>query len=131
MRNRGGFTLLELMIVTVIIGVLASVAVASYAGLRERSKIAATRAELRNLLNAAETYRSITGLLPETLDILVNGGYHASSGNIDYCEFSRDPGPPEDLRIEAAHKGSNVHLVAQYPSAGVNMTEGVYGADCS
>lgn len=131
MRNRGGFTLLELMIVTVIIGVLASVAVASYAGLRERSKIAATRAELRNLLNAAETYRSITGLLPETLDILVNGGYHASSANIDYCDFSRDPGPPEDLRIEAAHKGSNVHLVAQYPSAGVDMTEGVYAADCS
>ena len=131
MQNRGGFTLLELMIVTVIIGVLASVAVASYSGLRERAKIAATRVEVRNLLNAAETYRSITGLLPETLDILVNGGYHASSENIDYCEFTRNPGPPEDLRIEAAHKGSNVHLVAHYPSAGVTMTEGVYAADCS
>lgn len=131
MRNREGFTLMELMIVTIVIGVLASVAVASYAGVRERSKIAATRAELRNLLNAAETYRSITGLLPESLDVLVNGGYHASSQNIDYCDFSRDPGPPEDLRIEAAHRGSNVHLVANYPSAGVDMTEGVYAADCS
>ena len=131
MRNRPGFTLMELMIVTVVVGILASIAAASYSGLRERSKVAATRAELRNLLNAAETYRSVHGLLPETLDVLVAGGYHASSHNVDYCDFTRDPGPPEDLRIEAAHRGSNVHLVAQYPSAGVDMTEGVYGADCS
>ena len=131
MQNREGFTLMELMLVTIIIGVLASVAVASYSGLRSKSMVAATRLEMRNLLTAAEAYRAVTGLLPSTLADLENGGFHSSSQNIEYCDFTLTAGPPSELRIEAAHRGSNVHLVAQYPSLGVNLQEGVYAADCS
>lgn len=131
MRNREGFTLLELMLVTVIIGVLATVMMGAYSGIKERAKTAVTRSELRNVVTAAEAYRSVTGLLPASLDDLVEGGFHRQSPNIDYCEFERQAGPPADLRVVAAHRGSTTHLVAQYPSWGVVVRETVGTTDCS
>ena len=130
MRNREGFTLLELMVVTIIIGVLASLALAAFGGVREKAMVGAARAEVRNLLTAAEAYRSVNGLLPASLDDLLASGLHVSSENIDYCDFTRVDGPPADLRVEAAHRGSTIHLVAQYPSWGVEMKEGQYASDC-
>lgn len=131
MRNREGFTLLELMIITMIIGVLATVMMGTYSGMRERAMTTVTRAELRNLMTAAESYRAVTGMLPASLDELVDGGFHRHSQNINYCVFDRLPGPPADLRVEAAHRGSNVHLVAQYPSWGTMTEETVGDTDCS
>lgn len=131
MRNREGFTLLELMLVTIIIGVLASLAMAGFSGVKERTKTAAVRSDVRNVLTAAEAYRSVHGLLPSSLDELVTAGLHRPSENVGYCVFQRAAGPPEELRIEAAHTGSTLHLVANYPSAGVTLQEVVSTTDCS
>ncbi|HUG38896.1 MAG TPA: prepilin-type N-terminal cleavage/methylation domain-containing protein [Longimicrobiales bacterium] len=131
MRNREGFTLLELMIVTVLIGILSTIMLATYSGLRERGMTAVTRSELRNLMTAIEWYHSVEGMLPETLDQLVDRGYHQKSPNINYCEFAREAGPPADLRVVATHRGSNLHLVAQYPSWGTVTEEAIGADDCS
>ena len=131
MRNRDGFTLVELMVVTVIIGILASVAQATFSGLKERSMTAVARVEVRNVMTASEKYRAVTGMLPVSLNDLVLGGYHRVSSNIDYCEFLLVPGPPQDLVIEAAHRGSPVHLLANYPSQGVLIRDSLATADCS
>lgn len=131
MRNREGFTLLELMMVTIIIGILATVVMAAYSGMRERAMTTVTRSELRNLMTAAESYRAVTGFLPETLTELVDGGFHRRSADIEYCVFTREPGPPEDLRVEAAHRGSDIRLVAQYPSWGTATQEEIGTADCT
>lgn len=131
MHNREGYTLIELMVVTVIIGVLATMSIASFSGLREKSMIEATRVEIRTVITSAERYRAVHGLLPTSLEELVDAGFHQRSRNIDYCNFTRDDGPPVDLVIEAAHKGSPVHLVARYPSAGVTMQRLNEATDCS
>lgn len=131
MRNRDGFTLMELMMVTIIIGVLATVAMAGFTRVREQSMTAATRSELRNLITAAEMYRAVNGVLPERLADLVDGGFHRGSSNIGYCRFERTAGPPEGILVEAAHVGSHVHLVARYPSAGVSLEMSHAATDCS
>lgn len=131
MRNREGFTLIELMIVTVLIGMLATIVVSTFKGYREKAKLAATRTELRNVMTAAEIFRTVEGVFPETVQDLVDGGYHRESGRIDFCVFERQAGPPEDLHMEAAYQGLNTHLVARYPSWGVVMEETTAATDCS
>ena len=50
--NRRGFTLLELIVVAVILGLLASIAIERLANTKERSYLTAMKADLRNLITA-------------------------------------------------------------------------------
>ncbi len=53
--RRGGFTLLELLIVTVIIAILASIAIAKFGDSKRRAYISTMKADLRNLATSAES----------------------------------------------------------------------------
>jgi len=55
-RRVGGFTLIELMMVVVIIGLLASVLIPRFAHTREKAFMASMKADLRNLATAEESY---------------------------------------------------------------------------
>ena len=67
MRRRSGFTLPELVIVVVIIGILATIAFPMYAGLQARARSTAIRTDLRNLMTAQELHWGETGVY--TIDI--------------------------------------------------------------
>lgn len=54
-RRRGGFTLLELLVVTVIIAILAAIAIAKFGESKRRAYISAMKADLRNLATTAES----------------------------------------------------------------------------
>src|SRR5206468_2499153 len=54
--NRTGFTLIELMIVVVIIGIIAAIAIPKCSNTKEKAYIASMQANLRNLATAAEGY---------------------------------------------------------------------------
>ncbi len=58
MLNEGeqGFTLLEMMTVVLIIGILIGIIVPSFVAIRARGYDAEARSNLRNALNAAQTY---------------------------------------------------------------------------
>jgi type IV pilus assembly protein PilA len=55
-NRRTGFTLIELMIVVVIIGILASIAIPKYGKTKEKAYVATMKADLRNLASAEEVY---------------------------------------------------------------------------
>jgi prepilin-type N-terminal cleavage/methylation domain-containing protein len=61
MRQEEGFTLVELIVVMVIIGVLLSVAFVFHYGAKERSSDATARANIRSAVPAIEAYRSENG----------------------------------------------------------------------
>ena len=58
MLYRKGFTLIELMVVVVIIGLLATIAVPKLAGSKDKAKLASVKTDLRNLMTAQEAYYS-------------------------------------------------------------------------
>ena len=55
-RGRGGFTLVEIMIVVAIIGLLAALAIPNWIRARKRSQASRTMEELRMLDNALDQY---------------------------------------------------------------------------
>lgn len=55
-RPRAAFTLIELLIVVVIIGILASIAIPKFQNTKGRANAAALRSDLRNLVVAQEAY---------------------------------------------------------------------------
>ncbi len=59
--SRSGFTLIELLIVVVLIGILASIAVAKAPEMRDRAVRTSMVADLRNLVSAQEGYYSAYG----------------------------------------------------------------------
>jgi prepilin-type N-terminal cleavage/methylation domain-containing protein len=51
-----GFTLIEVLIVTVIIGILAAIAIPKFAKSKEQAYLASMKSDLRNLVTAQEVY---------------------------------------------------------------------------
>lgn len=72
-KRQTGFTLLEMMLVVVIIGILASVAVYSMSGQTENARRETTKASLKMLKSALEQYNGQHAAYPATLDQLAAG----------------------------------------------------------
>ena len=56
MKNQKGFSLIELLIVVVIIGILAAIAVPKFSATKGRAYAASLKGDLRNLATAEEAY---------------------------------------------------------------------------
>jgi general secretion pathway protein G len=73
--GEGGFTLVELIIVMLIIGVLASIAIPSYLASIRAAKEAVLKEDLHVIRNAIDSYTMDKGKAPQGLDDLVQSGY--------------------------------------------------------
>lgn len=72
-----GFTLVELLIVIVIIGILAAIVIARFTGATKEAKEAGLKANLSGIRSQIEIYRarSASDSYPANLTALVNDGY--------------------------------------------------------
>jgi general secretion pathway protein G len=75
-RNQdAGFTLMELMIVMMIIGVLATLAIPSFVGAVKSASEAVLKEDLRVMRSAIDAYTMDKQKAPQSLDDLVQDGY--------------------------------------------------------
>ena len=79
--NRKGFSLIELLIVVVIIGILAAIAIPKFANTKEKAYIAQMKSDLKNLASAEEsyfadknTYASLAAIQADPYKWTVSGG---------------------------------------------------------
>ena len=69
---RAGFTLLEVMIVLVIIGVLGSIVAFNLVGAADRAKSDATKTSLKTVAGAMDLYKTTYNGYPNSIDRLVD-----------------------------------------------------------
>lgn len=67
-KNEEGFTIAELLIVIVVLGILAAIAIPSFTGLQKRARRAELESNGRAIVLALEMYRIEKGKYPDTVD---------------------------------------------------------------
>jgi prepilin-type N-terminal cleavage/methylation domain-containing protein len=68
-----GFTLVEILIVVVIIGILATVAIPTYFSYVEKAYASDAKTQIKNILMNADIYRQTEGEYPTTIEDMENG----------------------------------------------------------
>jgi prepilin-type N-terminal cleavage/methylation domain-containing protein len=81
----GGFTLVELLIVIVVLGILAGITVFGVARFRGDAQNAACKADLATVSVAADAYDASTGNYPADVATLVTGQYLKSTPSGTYA----------------------------------------------
>ena len=87
-----GFTLVELLIVIVIIGVLAGISVAAYSGVQKSARDSTVQSDLSNAMKQLAMYEVENGKAPSTSAELstvnikpTKSAYNSSRQNFYYC----------------------------------------------
>jgi prepilin-type N-terminal cleavage/methylation domain-containing protein len=81
MKKQHGFTIVELLIVIVVIGILAAITIVAYNGVQNKAKIATVSTDLSGAAQQLAVYEVDAGSYPATLAAANNGqGIKASAG---------------------------------------------------
>jgi len=108
-KQQKGFTIVELLIVIVVIGILAAITIVAYNGFQQRAKNAQTAQALTAWIKALQLYKVDNGAWPNYFTCLGEGYSYGPSGadasGIAQCrQTSAGAGPTENSAFKALMK---------------------------
>lgn len=134
MKNKKGFSLIEILVVATIIGLLAAGAAVSYSQFAKQSRDARRKADLEQIRAALEMYRSnsTTSIYPDiTIDCSSTGGITDDSIPATYLsKIPRDPKCPTTSYFYS-QTGSNYTIGAYLESTGDSSCQAGCGDYCN
>jgi len=91
-KSKKGFTLIELMVVIVIIGILVAIALPNFISAQDRAKISSVKANMHTVQTAAETYAvDWGGVYPDKLGNGSGAGLVAEGTTKNYWKEFKNP----------------------------------------
>lgn len=108
LRDQKGFSLIELMIVVVIIGILAAIAIPRFSNISDRARQSEADPMLRQIANMQEMYKTDVGEYTTSLPALVNYGLSptlAADGRTKYFTLSIASATPSAFCVGATPGG--------------------------
>lgn len=124
--NRRGFTIVELLIVIVVIGLLATIVIVSYSGISQRAVAASLQSDLTNASKVLKNDLVSNNTLPNSLALANNGaGIKASQGN-SYSYFLNNNANPPTFCLSATNGNTTYYITPDStPSSGSCQTPGI------
>ena len=130
-RLDGGFTLMELMIVLVIIGVLAAAVTPVLVSRADKAKVTRAKGDIKHIVDQVNLFKMEQNRYPDTMDDLINRPSYAKDWPKDgYLEKSpKDPWGGDYILKKPADNGKDFDVIA-YGADNQQGGEG-YDADLS
>ena len=122
MKNQKGFTLIEIMVVVIILGLLATIVLPNIIGQEEKAKVNTAKTQIRSLENALSLFKLDNGFYPATdqgLEALIkkpesgriplkwrDGGY------LQPARIPKDPWGKDFVYLSPGNEGREYEIVS-------------------
>jgi prepilin-type N-terminal cleavage/methylation domain-containing protein len=91
-QKQSGFTIVELLIVIVVIGILAAISIVAYNGIQDRAEASKTAAAIQAYKKALQLYKIENGQFPTAGAMCLGDQYGTFTGNpTPSCRYSTSP----------------------------------------
>lgn len=118
-----GFTIVELLIVIVVIGILAAITIVAFTGVQNRAHDTAVQNDLSNLAKQVRAYHAIEGRYPSQSSFfnaaggmnlkISKGSYTTAQYNVYYCtDIATGPRAGERFGIAARSKSGQTYTIS-------------------
>ncbi len=125
MKSQKGFTLIEIMVVVIILGLLAGLVLPRIMGQEEKAKVEAAKVQIRSLEGALDAYKLDNGFYPTTdqgLDALIKkpeaGRIPArwrEGGYLKPARIPKDPWGKDFVYLSPGNEGRDYDIVSYGP----------------
>lgn len=107
-RVQSGFTIIELLVVIVVIGILAAITIVSYNGITTRANTASAQSAAQSVIQKVEIYNAERGNYPYATSDLTgdpSSSYYVPS-SVSFTLSTSQPASPSVLKFEKCGSGS-------------------------